>query len=110
MANKCGAKTRAGGKCKAPAMPNGRCRVHGGQSTGAPADNQNAAKPGSLYSKYLTPEEQATYAQIELGNVDDELRLMRIRLERALKLEKENTKPELETKITRSGGGPSTVA
>jgi hypothetical protein len=26
----CGAKTRAGTPCKRPAMPNGRCRLHGG--------------------------------------------------------------------------------
>jgi hypothetical protein len=31
-AKSCGAKTRAGGKCRAPAMPNGRCRMHGGCS------------------------------------------------------------------------------
>jgi hypothetical protein len=30
----CGARTRAGRPCKAPAMPNGRCRMHGGPSTG----------------------------------------------------------------------------
>lgn len=30
----CGAKTRKGGKCKRPAMPNGRCRTHGGIGTG----------------------------------------------------------------------------
>jgi len=30
----CGARTRAGHLCKAPAMPNGRCRMHGGPSTG----------------------------------------------------------------------------
>jgi len=28
----CGARTRAGGKCKQPAMPNGKCRLHGGKS------------------------------------------------------------------------------
>ena len=28
----CGAKTRAGGGCKQPAMKNGRCRLHGGKS------------------------------------------------------------------------------
>ena len=28
----CGAKTRTGGKCKQPAMKNGRCRLHGGKS------------------------------------------------------------------------------
>ena len=31
---RCGAKTRAGGCCAQPAMKNGRCRLHGGKSTG----------------------------------------------------------------------------
>jgi hypothetical protein len=31
---RCGAKRRGGGKCQSPAMPNGRCRMHGGKSTG----------------------------------------------------------------------------
>jgi hypothetical protein len=31
---RCGARTRRGGPCAAPAMPNGRCRMHGGASTG----------------------------------------------------------------------------
>ncbi len=31
---KCGAKTRLKGSCKSPAMRNGRCRMHGGKSTG----------------------------------------------------------------------------
>lgn len=30
----CEARTRAGGSCKAPALPNGRCKLHGGRSTG----------------------------------------------------------------------------
>lgn len=34
-AARCGAKTRAGGSCRCPAMPNGRCHKHGGASTGA---------------------------------------------------------------------------
>jgi hypothetical protein len=34
-APRCGARTRAGGSCQQPAMPNGRCRLHGGKSTGA---------------------------------------------------------------------------
>jgi len=33
-APRCGARTRAGGCCRQPAMPNGRCRLHGGLSTG----------------------------------------------------------------------------
>ena len=33
-APRCGAHTRAGGCCRQPAMRNGRCRLHGGLSTG----------------------------------------------------------------------------
>jgi len=33
-AARCGARTRAGGCCRQPAMKNGRCRMHGGLSTG----------------------------------------------------------------------------
>src|SRR5258705_8326760 len=33
---RCGARTRAGRVCRCPAMPNGKCRLHGGLSPGAP--------------------------------------------------------------------------
>lgn len=33
-ARPCGARTRSGKECRAPAMSNGRCRMHGGASTG----------------------------------------------------------------------------
>jgi hypothetical protein len=33
-APRCGARTRSSGCCRQPAMPNGRCRFHGGKSTG----------------------------------------------------------------------------
>jgi len=37
FAPRCGAHARTTGKpCKSPAMPNGRCRMHGGTSTGRP--------------------------------------------------------------------------
>lgn len=52
---RCGAKTRAGHPCKNGAMPNGRCRMHGGKSTGAPKRNKNAVKHG-FFEKYM-PEE-----------------------------------------------------
>ena len=45
-APRCGAKTRKKTPCMAPAMRNGRCRMHGGKSTGAPKGNQNALKHG----------------------------------------------------------------
>ena len=39
-APRCGAKTRAGCPCKSPAMKNGRCRMHGGASTGPSAEGR----------------------------------------------------------------------
>ncbi|WP_415110174.1 HGGxSTG domain-containing protein [Hyphomonas sp.] len=50
-ATRCGARTRAGKPCKSMAMPNGRCRMHGGTSPGA----RNAWKHGrySTYSRSL---------------------------------------------------------
>lgn len=34
IVRKCGARTRAGTPCQQPGMKNGRCRLHGGKSTG----------------------------------------------------------------------------
>lgn len=45
---KCNAKAKSTGKrCQQPAMKNGKCRYHGGKSTGAPLNNQNAFKHGN---------------------------------------------------------------
>ncbi len=45
---RCGAKTRSGDACRAPATRgNKRCRMHGGaQGSGAPTANRNAHKHG----------------------------------------------------------------
>ena len=45
-APRCGVRTRSGKPCQSPGMPNGRCRMHGGPSPGAPKGNQNAFKHG----------------------------------------------------------------
>lgn len=50
---KCHARTRKGHKCQSPAMKNGRCRMHGGMSTGAPKGNQNAYKHGDYSADTL---------------------------------------------------------
>lgn len=89
----CGASKRSNGEpCKRHAIPGSyRCKLHGGKSSG-PKDlrgNKNAAKPGSIYSQFLTEAENDMVAGIELGRVDDELRLTRIRLMRALAKENE---------------------
>ena len=46
QALRCRARTRRGSPCQSPAMKNGRCRMHGGPSPGAPKGNQNALKHG----------------------------------------------------------------
>ena len=44
---RCGAKTRQGMPCKAPAIKGKqRCRMHGGKGSGAPKCSQNALKHG----------------------------------------------------------------
>lgn len=96
---KCGAKTRNGGKCKlSPVNGKKRCKLHGGKSTGPinQRGNSNGAKPGSLYSRFLTDDEASICAELELGSLDEELRLTRIRLMRALKLESESEECRLE--------------
>ena len=49
---RCGAKTRKGTPCQAPAVSGKeRCRLHGGAAgSGAPVGNQNALKHG-MYSR-----------------------------------------------------------
>jgi hypothetical protein len=44
---RCGAKTRSGGFCGHYSMPNGRCRYHGGKSTGA----KNPRVKQGMYTK-----------------------------------------------------------
>lgn len=46
---RCGARTRMGSSCQAPAVKDkGRCRMHGGgRGAGGQPDNQNALKHGA---------------------------------------------------------------
>ncbi len=94
MAKLCGAKTRSGEPCRSKAMPNGRCRMHGGTNKGAPKGSQ--AKAGALYSNYYTDDEKLLAEELELESIDAELRLCKIRLNRALKLEAEQEADALE--------------
>jgi len=43
LSPRCGAQTRSQSPCRAPAMPNGRCRMHGGASPGAPKGKANGS-------------------------------------------------------------------
>ena len=50
-APRCGARTRAGCPCRAPAMSNGRCRMHGGRSTG-PRTPEGLARLSAARTKH----------------------------------------------------------
>ena len=60
-APRCGARTRQGTPCKGPAMGNGRCRMHGGQSTGPRTEeglerSRNANYKHGFYSAEMIQE------------------------------------------------------
>jgi hypothetical protein len=57
---RCGAKTRQGTPCRAPAVAGKkRCRMHGGAAgSGAPSNNQNALKHG-FYTRQAIAERAA---------------------------------------------------
>ena len=96
---RCGAKTKSGEACKKAALKNGRCRFHGGKSTG-PKDktkhserlkgNKNALRHGlyeTIWLDTLTEEEQELYHQVSTDpnvQVDSEYRLSVLRIRRML--------------------------
>lgn len=57
---RCGAKTRAGGSCRAPAMRGKRrCRMHGGApGSGAPRGNRNARRHGVFTGEAIAERER----------------------------------------------------
>lgn len=109
MTARCGAKTRSGEPCQRwGSEKNGRCRLHGGASTG-PVGYTNAATHG-IYRQHLTDSEREQYGALELGHVDHELRLARIRLARALAAENAaQGQPEID-EITENDGAGEYVA
>lgn len=48
---RCGAKCRSGQSCQNPSMKNGRCRMHGGKSTGAPVTHGQRTKVAASQRK-----------------------------------------------------------
>jgi hypothetical protein len=64
---RCGAKTRCGTACRCPAMANGRCRIHGGLSTGPKTAEgieriRRAVTKHGLYSKAAQDERRRSRA------------------------------------------------
>lgn len=77
----CGAKTRSGAPCRAPAMANGRCYVHGGKTPRGPASPHFRT---GRYSKYLPKGLMDLYEtarqDTELVVLRDEIALMDARI------------------------------
>jgi hypothetical protein len=90
VAPPCGAWARQAGRpCRNRAMPNGRCRLHGGKNPGAPHGNTNAlihgkysARTTALRKKANALMAQAIHAQFD---VDRKLRRGLLRREEAEK-------------------------
>jgi hypothetical protein len=63
---RCGAKTRSGTPCQAPAVHGKkRCRMHGGAAgTGAPKGNANALKTG-LHTRAMIEQRQTVSALLQ---------------------------------------------
>jgi len=82
-ASRCDLPSRQTGKpCKNWAMPNGRCRLHGGKNVPPPKGSKRALKHG-LYAKGILKDEEGLLPQDKLGSLDEELNMLRLKLRRA---------------------------
>jgi hypothetical protein len=110
MKKSCGAKGKHSGlPCKAPAMENGRCRVHGGSSSGPKSTDHLSSSPNAkthgIYGTCLTDEERQDAEIVEIGNLDVLIRLANIQLQRALKAKNAaQNRPELEEVVISENG------
>jgi hypothetical protein len=103
MADLCGAKTRSGSPCRrAPLKGKTRCKLHGGAT---PSTNQNARKHG-IYSAVLLPEEEELFDEIAVGDLDQEIKVARLQLRRAMLAQTQaGGKPELDEFTAHKGKG-----
>lgn len=85
MAEICGAQNRSGNQCMLPGMSNGRCRIHGGKSTGP----LNPRVKHGLYRKYMSPEEAEMFDGLKVdenyADMRAEAALLRVLIERCSK-------------------------
>lgn len=82
----CGAKTRGGGKCKKAAMPNGRCKLHGGKT---PGGTDSVHFKHGYYSKVFRGRLAERFA--EAHDAGDPLDLLpELRVQRAILAERIN--------------------
>lgn len=87
----CGAKRRNGERCKAPAMPNGKCRIHGGKTpTGIALPQTKTGRYSKYLPKALTEQYEQSLADSELLSIRQDIALIDAMVASAL--------PKLETR------------
>ena len=119
--NTCGAKAKSTGeRCKLVAgygtshLGEGRCKYHGGASTGPPKKNKNAVSTGeheTIWLDTLSEEEKLLIPKIKhkvIDLIDDDIKLIEIRIRRMMQrinqsVEAENTS-NIEEALTRVQG------
>jgi uncharacterized protein YjcR len=94
--NICGAKTRAGTPCQQKAgwgtnhVGEGRCKLHGGASTGPPKKNKNAVSTGeheTIWMDTLSDEEKLLLPRVKhkvIDLINDDIKLIEIRIRRMM--------------------------
>src|SRR3954468_19111321 len=81
----CGATNRAGNPCEKPPLKGKtRCKLHGGAT---PTARHTGPLKHGLYSAALTEAEAAAFDDVQLGNVDQEIRMCKIWLGMAMELD-----------------------
>lgn len=79
--------------------------MHGGTNPGAPKANQRARKHG-IYGAGLLDEEHDLWDDIAIGSLDDDIRIAKLQLRRALIAQKNQPADGLELyEQTMNGGG-----
>lgn len=81
----CGATNVSGNKCLLPPMANGRCRIHGGKTTGP----LNPRVKHGLYRKFMSQEEAEMFDGLKhdenYADMRGEAALLRVMIERCAK-------------------------
>ena len=72
--SKCNAKTRNGGQCQRIGnRKNGRCKLHGGNSTGPPLGNRNGFKHGLYTGEMMKQRKMLSQLLKEAKKATDQL-------------------------------------
>lgn len=115
--DKCGATTRAGTPCQQKAgwgtdhVGEGRCKLHGGASTGAPKRNTNAVTTGefeTIWFDTLDEREQQLFGRVKedvLDLIKDDIKLIEIRIRRMMqRIQNADDPQNIEEALTRVQG------